>query len=227
MCIGAAVGALVGGVIGAGSVALPQMVQNVRDGQPLTANIDPAEVGKAAAVGAVSGAVAGATFGLGTAVLGSGLAGTAASGALSGVMGGQASVLAESTWDEYIKWKHGQPAEIQNIVNNAMTNGILDIRQMAVDAVSGAISVGIGKAGISVLGKAGLVVFEQSEVVGPPMLKFYPNGEMYLEYGKRIYLPQDTIDKLLTAIATGNTVIVQEILTQLSFKTTEEVIDDD
>ncbi len=208
-------------------MAVPQMIQNVRDGKPLLTKIDPTEVGKAAAVGAVSGAVAGATFGLGTAVLGSGLAGTAASGALSGVMGGRASVLTESTWDEYIKWKQGQPAEIQNIVSNAMTNGLLDPRQMAVDAVSGAISVGIGKAGISALGKAGLVVFEQSEIVGPPMLKFYPNGEVYLEYGKRIYLPQDTIDKLLTAIAVGNTEIVQEILTQLSFKTTEEAIDDD
>ena len=96
MCIGAAVGALVDGVVGAGSVALSQMIQNVREGQPLTANIDSAEVGKAASVGAVAGAVGGATFGLGTAALGTGLAGTMASGAISGATARQAGVITDN-----------------------------------------------------------------------------------------------------------------------------------
>ncbi len=69
-CIGAAVGALVGAAVGAAAVAVPQMIQNVRDGQPLMANIDPGEVGKAAVAGAVAGAVVGGTLGWGASALG-------------------------------------------------------------------------------------------------------------------------------------------------------------
>ena len=50
-CIGAAV---VSVFLGAAMVAASQMIQNMRDGQTLTANIDPGEVGKAAVAGAVA-----------------------------------------------------------------------------------------------------------------------------------------------------------------------------
>ena len=69
-CIGAAIGAVVGAVVGAATAAVPQMIQNVRDGRPLTANIDPGEVGKAAVAGAVAGAVVGGTLGWGASALG-------------------------------------------------------------------------------------------------------------------------------------------------------------
>ena len=69
-CIGAAIGAAVGAVVGAASAAAPQMIQNVRDGQPLTANIDPGEVGKAFVTGLVAGAVVGGTLGWGASALG-------------------------------------------------------------------------------------------------------------------------------------------------------------
>ena len=90
--------ALIGGAIGAGigaaSVALPQMIRNVQSGLPLTTNIDPAEVGKAAAVGFVSGAISGATAGL--AAPGAGLAATVAVGALGNVLGGQAAIATDN-----------------------------------------------------------------------------------------------------------------------------------
>jgi len=87
------VGAAIGAVIGAAVSAGPQIIQNAREGQPLTTNIDPGEVAKAAAVGAVGGAVAGATFGLALAAapavgLGTGLGAHVAAGAASGVVAG-------------------------------------------------------------------------------------------------------------------------------------------
>jgi len=53
-----AVGAAVGALVGAASVALPQMIKNVQTHQPLTANIDPGEVANAAVAGAFVGAMA-------------------------------------------------------------------------------------------------------------------------------------------------------------------------
>jgi len=217
----------VGGVIGAGSVALPQMIQNVREGQPLTANIDPAEVGKAAAVGAVAGAVGGATFGLGTQLLGAGWLATGASGAVSGIAGGRSSILANAAWDEYQRWSQGQPLSVRRILDEALNNGLLDKKQMVVDATTGAISVSFGKAAVQILGKTGVLAIERNEPIGPPLIKFLPNGKVYLEYREPIYLPQDRLDKLLAAIAAGNTKFVQEILTQLSDKAVDEVIDNE
>ena len=97
MCLTAVVGALIGGIVGAASVAIPQIMA----GQP----VDTAAVGKAALTGAIVGAVGGFTFGVGMAA-GGAIAGamgiTAASGtaatvagavtvAVSGVISGQAS----------------------------------------------------------------------------------------------------------------------------------------
>ncbi len=98
------IGGAIGAVIGAATVAVPQMINNIRDGEPLTANIDPVEVGKAAAVGAVAGVVGGLTFGAALAVaptvgLGTGLAAHAAAGAVSGVAAGRARRLTENALD--------------------------------------------------------------------------------------------------------------------------------
>jgi hypothetical protein len=73
----AAVGAVSGAIIGAIASAGPQMIQNIRDSQPLAANIDPAQVAKDAAIGAVVGTVGGLTFGVGL----------AAGGAIAGAIG--------------------------------------------------------------------------------------------------------------------------------------------
>jgi len=61
----AIVGGVVGAVAGAAIAAVPTMIQNAQNHQPLTANIDPAQVGKAAAMGFLAGAAAGATLGAG------------------------------------------------------------------------------------------------------------------------------------------------------------------
>lgn len=120
----AAAGA-VGAVIGAGSVALPQMIQNVRTHQPLTANISAAAVGKAAAAGFVAGAVGAATFGAGTAVMGGGFAATVGAGMISGVTAGQAGRAAD------------------NVVNRrAITSGLGNARDMGRDALIGGLTAG-------------------------------------------------------------------------------------
>jgi RHS repeat-associated protein len=89
--LGAIVGGIVGGVVGAIASAAPQIINNIRNGEPLTTNIDPVEVRNAAVAGAVAGAVGGATFGIGTAVMGTGFVATVASGSISGAVAGQAA----------------------------------------------------------------------------------------------------------------------------------------
>ena len=125
--------ALIGGAIGAGigatSVALPQMIRNVRGGQPLTANIDPAEVGKAAAVGFVSGAISGATAGVGT-----GLAATIGVGAVSNVLAGQTAIATDNV-----------------LSGRAITTGMGDVGDMAKDALLGGVIGGVGHGATKIL----------------------------------------------------------------------------
>ncbi|MBE7529143.1 MAG: hypothetical protein HS099_05360 [Ardenticatenaceae bacterium] len=109
------------------------MINNVRDGQPLTANIDPTEVGKAAAIGAVSGAVAGATFGAGVAAGGaiaaaagissaSGAAATAVGAATVAVSGAAAGQTGRATANLLT----GQP----------VSEGLFQPQDMAIDAAT-------------------------------------------------------------------------------------------
>ncbi len=104
------------------------MIRNVRDGQPLTANIDPAEMGKAAAVGFVSGAISGATAGVGT-----GLAATIGVGAASNVLAGQAAMATDNV-----------------LSGRTVTTGLGNVGDMAIDALTGGIggasSYGLQKA---------------------------------------------------------------------------------
>jgi len=143
-CIGAAIGAAVGAVVGAASAAAPQMIQNVRDGQPLTANIDPGEVGKAAVAGAVAGAVGGATFYIGTAVVaaatgatGISLGNMALSGAISGALSGQASRATD------------------NLLNGeTVTDGLGDPKDILVDAAVGGTLAFLGGAADQAIARA-------------------------------------------------------------------------
>ncbi len=95
-CIGTAIGAVVGAVVGAATAAVPQMIQNVRDGQPLTANIDPGEVGKAAVAGAVAGAVVGGTLGWGASAVGLVGAGEGGTALVSSATAMEAGATAEA-----------------------------------------------------------------------------------------------------------------------------------
>ncbi len=127
----AAVGAVSGAVIGAIVSAGPQMVQNVRDGQPLMANIDPEQVAIDAVIGAAAGAVGGLTFGIGLAAGGavagaigvSSASGAAATAigvgtiAISGAVAGQASRATENV-----------------LRNNEITDGLFQPEDMALDA---------------------------------------------------------------------------------------------
>jgi RHS repeat-associated protein len=109
----AAIGALGGAAIGAVMAAGPQIIHNIQTGQPLTANIDPSTVAKAAAVGAATGLVAGATLGIGTAVLGTGFGAMVASGAVSGAVAGQAGRATENVLSgQEVTAGLGNPADI-------------------------------------------------------------------------------------------------------------------
>ncbi len=127
MCVTAAIGGILGAAIGAASVALPQMIKNAQAGQPLTTNIDPAEVGKAAAAGAVAGVIGGLTFGIGTAVMGSGLGATMVAGAVSGALAGQASRATNNV-----------------LSGRNVGTGLFSPKDMAVDAVVGGAMAGVG-----------------------------------------------------------------------------------
>ncbi len=85
-------------------------------------------VGKAAVAGAVAGAVGVATFGLGTAVLGTGAAATVASGAVSGVAAGQASIVMENI-----------------LTGQEVTAGLGEPGDIAQDAFVGATLAGVGR----------------------------------------------------------------------------------
>ena len=85
-------------------------------------------VGKAAVAGAVAGAVGVATFGLGTAVLGTGAAATVASGAVSGVATGQASIVMENI-----------------LTGQEVTAGLGEPGDIAQDAFVGAALAGVGR----------------------------------------------------------------------------------
>jgi len=156
------VGAAIGAVIGAAVSAGPQIIQNAREGQPLTTNIDPGEVAKAAAVGAVGGAVAGATFGLALAAapavgLGTGLGAHVAAGAASGVVAGQASRAM------------GNALEGQGI-----TQGLGNPGEMARDAVVG-----------GTLGAAGYGIAKgiQSWRAARGAIHYTQEGDEFIHYG--------------------------------------------
>jgi hypothetical protein len=78
----AVVGAVGGAIIGAAFSVGTQMVQNYVNNQPLTANLNPTEIARSAAVGAGTGFLGGLT-------MGGSLVATVATGAITGAAGGQ------------------------------------------------------------------------------------------------------------------------------------------
>ena len=174
---------MIGAVIGAAVSAGPQMIRNVREGQPLTTNIDPGEVAKAAAVGAVGGAIAGATFGVALAAapavgLGTGLGAHVAAGAASGVVAGQASRAT------------GNALEGRRI-----TEGLGNPGEMARDAViggaCGAIGYGIERiaSGVAVSRQAAIDDIVQTEFQNVRLTQYpkYDPGMPLNQYGEAAY----------------------------------------
>lgn len=131
MCFTAAAGA----AIGAGIAYVPQVVANIsRDGASGNAftNVNWSAVG----AGAVAGAVGGATFGIGTAVVGTGFVATVGTGAVSGVLAGQVGRTTENV-----------------LTGRDATEGLGNIGQIARDAVVGGALGGAGY-GLGRLGQA-------------------------------------------------------------------------
>jgi hypothetical protein len=113
------------------------MIQNVRDGAPLTANIEPGQVATAVVAGAVAGGIGGLTFGVGLAVMGTGAAATVASGAAAGAVAGQAGRATGNVLS-------GDP----------LTQGLGNPVDIAIDATAGAVLAGVGY-GIQQLARSG------------------------------------------------------------------------
>jgi RHS repeat-associated protein len=133
----AAVGAVVGAAVGAVVATAPQMIQNVRDGAPLTANIEPGQVATAVVAGAVAGGIGGLTFGVGLAVMGTGAAATVASGAAAGAVAGQAGRATGNV-----------------LSGDSLTQGLGNPVDIAIDATAGAVLAGVGY-GIQQLARSG------------------------------------------------------------------------
>ena len=169
------VGAAIGAVIGAAVSAGPQMIKNVREGQPLTTNIDPGEVAKAAAIGAVGGAVAGATFGVALAAapavgLGTGLGAHVAAGAASGVVAGQASRATGNVLNgQRITQGLGNPGEMA--------------RNAALGGAGGAIGYGIGKV-INAASRTDVVLSGHGGYIQGDGMTTVPDGTSVTTYSK-------------------------------------------
>ena len=115
-----AAGALIGTVLGAGV----QVISNYANGVSLDT-----DVGKAAAIGFVSGAVGGATLGLGTAVLGTTVIGSVIVGAASGVAAGQAGKATDNL-----------------LSGRSVEEGLGQTDDIVKDAVIGGVTGGVGRA---------------------------------------------------------------------------------
>jgi RHS repeat-associated protein len=127
----AAVGAIIGAATGVIMSAGPQMIQNIQQGQPLTANIEPTQVLKDAAIGAAVGAVGGLTFGLGLA------AGTAVAGAIG--ISGSSGVLASVAGGVTVGLAGAAAGQTSRATQNILTGqpigqGLGNVKDMAIDA---------------------------------------------------------------------------------------------
>jgi RHS repeat-associated protein len=96
--IGAAIGAGIGAALAAG----PKIIENYQKGarglDALTAGIDPVQVAKAAAVGAVAGSAIGLTFGAATGAVATIGQGAFGSGAISGAISAFAPMASQNLW---------------------------------------------------------------------------------------------------------------------------------
>jgi hypothetical protein len=118
---------VVGAVVGAGISYGIQVASNVYNSGLTVQAFTDVDLVKVAA-GGVAGAVGAATFGAGAAVLGTGWGATLATGAVSGAASGQAARLVTNA-----------------LTSQPLTEGLLDPRDIAVDAVAGAAGAGLHK----------------------------------------------------------------------------------
>ncbi len=144
-CIAIGVGALIGAGVTYGFQVAANISQNGWTVQAFT-NVNWAAVGG----GAVAGAVGVATFGLGTAVMGTGLGATVAAGAISGAISGQAARATENA-----------------LSGQEVTAGLGNPVDIAADAVVGGALAGVGY-GIGRLARPAAQAAESPE---PPMLR--------------------------------------------------------
>ena len=107
-CIAVGVGALIGAGVTYGTQVAANISQNGLNVQAFT-DVNWKQVG----TGAVAGAVGVATFGVDTAVLGTGAVATVASGAVSGAVAGQAAIATENVLSgREVTEKLGDPTDI-------------------------------------------------------------------------------------------------------------------
>lgn len=120
MCVTALIGAAIGGGIGYGA----QVIANLNNGLSVDQALTRVEGSK---IVAVAGAIGGATFGIGTAVLGTGVGAGIVSGALAGGLSGQAEIATANVLE-----------------GRDIRNGLGNIADIATDATIGGILGGTG-----------------------------------------------------------------------------------
>jgi hypothetical protein len=218
MCISGLVGAAGGAIVAYGT----QVYGNLQSGnlnlaEALTTNIS----GRQILTGAAIGGLAGLTMGAGTALLGAGVGATLASGAAAGWVGGRTDIMAQAAWAEYDRWKAGQSVEAGRLWDDALGKGLFDPARMAIDAGSGTLSAGVGKAFGAFLQEAGLVELIPTHTTSTSpitIMGFLPDGKgVVLNTGRApIGLPLATWEQLVNAFQAGNVELAQEILSQVT-----------
>jgi len=150
LLVTAAIGAGIGAVVNTGS-----QVFNVMNSSPEVSfgeALQQVEVGEVLGA-ATAGGVMGLTLGAGSAVLGTGFAATTYLGALGGGLGGQASALTQSVWDERSELMNGEGFEVERVFESAKEYGFLDSYKWGLDCTVGAVSAGAGYQLTQFLGK--------------------------------------------------------------------------
>jgi hypothetical protein len=206
------------------------MIQNYQQGQPLLTNVDPIEVAKAAAIGAVGGAIVGGTLGFASSAVGSGVVGnlarTAATQLAKGAVGQYAkSVVADTAFDVGVDFVTAKATGetsfdfgeslVKNGVSNLVTGGFDKVAQ-GVDVATKIAPKLFTAIGGTAIGEGAWSLikgdFEKAhELPNAASLSFGPFNnvakggaqlllERFTEYGKNIPIPKG-FERLATVSA--------------------------
>jgi RHS repeat-associated protein len=214
-----AAAAAVGGVAG----ATVDLAKQVFWDEKSLEQVDWGEVAGSGVGGSVGGAVV--AFAPPTA----GLFTLAGFGAIGGVAGGQASAIAQATYDKF--WGGREDASIFDM---AVTNGFLDPAQVSVDALGGTIGgvtggiVGKLFQGVGLLSEPADRLIIRDPI---PMIRWEqhldePGTWIFRSEGRTVIMAADTFTRLIRSIAQGTESGARTTLEEAIQQGVVEVIDD-
>jgi hypothetical protein len=150
-------------------------------------------------------------------------------GAIGGVAGGQASAIAQATYDKF--WGGREDASIFDM---AVTNGFLDPAQVSVDALGGTIGgvtggiVGKLFQGVGLLSEPADRLIIRDPI---PMIRWEqhldePGTWIFRSEGRTVIMAADTFTRLIRSIAQGTESGARTTLEEAIQQGVVEVIDD-